>query len=193
VSRVLFCPFCRESFEGQTVCPEHELALVEWTALAPAVAPADEGAVLPFLSPAHGRGLIAAGALVTLIAFCTLPLATTSGALRMGGAMLKLALFGSNKLWIIAFAALAQLLSLARRRTLRELKRARLALLLVALVPALAAAWAYKAAAAVVLAQELALRQGGSIRIEPALGAYALGLGTVLMIAGALRLWMRER
>ena len=30
---VLFCPFCRESFEGETHCPEHELALVPFDRL----------------------------------------------------------------------------------------------------------------------------------------------------------------
>ena len=25
---ILFCPFCRESFEGEAVCPEHDLELV---------------------------------------------------------------------------------------------------------------------------------------------------------------------
>jgi hypothetical protein len=186
---VLFCPFCRESFEGQTACPEHDLPLVEWTALAPQAAREDRE--LAWWSPAHGRGLIAAGALLTLIAFCTLPLASTSGALRMGGAMLKLALFGAPKLWIVAFGAIAQLVILARRTTLRTLRRARLALLLVAFVPALAASWAFQSA--VTIARELALRQGADIYVTPDLGAYALGLGCLLMLAGALRLGRRER
>jgi hypothetical protein len=191
VSRVLFCPFCRESFEGQAACPEHELALVEWTALASHAAPTNEDAALAWWSPAHGRGLLAAGALVTLLAFCTLSLASTSGALRMGGSMLKLALFGAPKLWIIAVGAIAQLVILARRRTLRALRRARLALLVVALVPALAAAWAYSAA--VTVARELVVREGAPISVAPDLGALAIAVGCVLMIAGALRLGSRTR
>ena len=27
---LLFCPFCRECFEGEAQCPEHELALVRF-------------------------------------------------------------------------------------------------------------------------------------------------------------------
>ena len=30
---VLFCPFCEESFEGLTQCPEHELELVAFDKL----------------------------------------------------------------------------------------------------------------------------------------------------------------
>lgn len=186
VSRVLFCPFCRESFEGEAVCPEHELPLVEWTALAPSKPPPRDDLALPFWSLAHGRGLVLGGAIVTLIAFLTLPLAEASGALRMGGTMLKLALLGSPKLWIVCFGAIAQLAMLARRRTLGALRSARIAVVFVGLVPGLAALWAYRAA--LVAAHELAAREGAPIHVHPALGAFALAFGALLMIAGALRL-----
>jgi hypothetical protein len=184
VATVLFCPFCRESFEGEAVCPEHELSLVPWSDLPRPARNEDE--VLPWWSPAFGRGLLAAGAAGSLLAFMVWPLASTEGALRMGGSMLKLALLGAPKLWLVVMGPLAQLVLLYRRRSPLALRRARLAALVMALVPAAAAAWAFAAARDATV--QLALREGSAIELHLDLGGYALIACTVLSCIGALRL-----
>jgi hypothetical protein len=181
---VLFCPFCRESFEGETACPEHELTLVPWNDLPRPARDDDEP--LAFWSPALGRGLLGAGAAGTLLAFSALPLASTEGALRMGGSMLKLALLGSPKLWLVVMGPLALLAILYRRRTPFELRRARLAALFAALVAPAAAYWAYDAAR--VATAQLAVREGSAIHLRVDLGGYAIAVCAVLCAAGALRL-----
>jgi hypothetical protein len=189
VAPVLFCPFCRESFEGETVCPEHELSLVPWSDL-PRPARSDDE-VLPWWSPAFGRGPLGVGAAGSLLAFMVWPLASTEGALRMGGSMLKLALLGSPKLWLVVMGPLALLVLLYRRRTPLSLRRARLAALVMALVPAAAAAWAF--AAAREATARLAAREGSPIELRLDLGGYALIACTVLSCIGALKLGGKAR
>jgi hypothetical protein len=184
VASVLFCPFCRESFEGETVCPEHELGLVPWSELPKPERPDD--VPLAQWSPALGRGALAAGAIGTLLAFLVAPLASTEGVLHMSGSMLKLATHGSPKLWLVMMGALAQLAVLMRRRTPLALRRARVAALIVALVPLLAAGWAFRTAQEATA--QLAAREGGAIVVRLDLGGYALIACALLSCIGALRL-----
>src|SRR5690348_17144314 len=73
--QVLFCPFCRESFEGATRCPEHDLALVGFEKLGPD--PFDpenmpeviDETPLSTFDPVFGRGYVAAGAILNALAF----------------------------------------------------------------------------------------------------------------------------
>jgi len=184
--QVLFCPFCGEAFEGAERCPEHELLLVPWRALPqkPHV-PADDEP-LPWQSALLGRGLVAAGAALSLLAFVALPLARVDGALAMGGSMLLLALSGTPKLWLVPAAACAQLAILYRRRTAASMRAARLAVGFVACVPALAAVWTWLGARNAVAL--LAERLHQPLQLQPASGAYALGLAAVLMLIGATQL-----
>jgi hypothetical protein len=186
VSSVLFCPFCREAFEGEPVCPDHDLALVDFRVLAPSKPPRADDADVPWWSPALGRGLLAAGAIGTLAAFMVLPFASSEGATRMGGSMLKLALFGSPKLWPIAAASVAQLALLGRRRSALSLRRARAAALIIAVVPSLATAWAFSAAQDATA--QLAAREGVARVLSLASGGYVIALCALLMVASAARL-----
>jgi hypothetical protein len=181
VSTILFCPFCRESFEGVTVCPEHELGLVPWNELPRPARRDDEP--LPWWSPALGRGEVAAGALGTLAAFATLPLATVAtDTVQYGGTMLKLALLTSPKLWLVATGVLAELAMLGRRRTPLDMRKARLAVLFTALVPIAAAFWALDGARRALAASD----PGATLAIGA--GPIALTVCALVTCAGALRL-----
>ncbi len=186
MSGVLFCPFCREAFEAETVCPDHDLPLVDFREL-PRTAPSiTEDTLLSRWSPAGGRGLLAAGALGALLAFMTLPFASSEGAVQMGGSMLKLALLGSHKLWLIAAAASAQLALLARRRTLRSLRGARVAAFIIGIVPLVALLWSYRATEQATA--RFAAREGMELVLRLASGGYALIACSTLMCIAALRL-----
>src|SRR5690606_34261628 len=73
--QVLFCPFCRESFEGLRVCPEHDLPLVSFAELGPD--PLDpenmpeiiDATELATVDPRFGRGYVAAAAVLIGLAF----------------------------------------------------------------------------------------------------------------------------
>lgn len=187
MDQVLFCPFCGEAFEGETTCPEHELTLVPWQALPRAAGegpPADEP--LPWSSPRSGRGLVAFGAGLALLAFLVLPLARVEGDLKMGGTMLQLALGGTPRLWLVPAAAWAQLAILYRRRTPSAMRGARLAVALVALVPVLACVWTWVGAHEAVALLARGTQQQLYLRVDS--GAYAMAFAVIAMLAGALRL-----
>jgi hypothetical protein len=129
---VLFCPFCRESFEGIERCPSHDLALIDFRELARAELASDD-ARLPVQSLRGGRGWLFAGALLTLCAFF-LPLAQLSGAVDVENSLGELTA-RAPRLWLVPAAALATLSVLARRRTPAGMRGARLVVGLLALVP----------------------------------------------------------
>jgi hypothetical protein len=188
---VLFCPFCGESFEGATRCPDHDLPLVPWHAL-PSSRPAAPQPDEPVArwSPQHGRGLLMASAALTLLAFALLPLGHVQGDPRYGGSMLSLAAHGAHRLWLLPAGALALLASTLRRRTLRELYAARLALVVLALVPPLSAGWAFEGSRqAVALLSE---QSGGGLSLVPGSGLIATCLAALPALYAALR-WFRHR
>jgi hypothetical protein len=188
---VLFCPFCGEAFEGETRCPAHELLLVPWSALPRRERALPEDEKLPWSSPRLGRGYVAFGAGLALLAFAALPLARVEGALPMGGSMLVLALGGTPKLWLVPAAAWAELAILYRRRSPAAMRSARLAVALVACVPVFACAWTWVGADAAV--SLLAERTGQELHMHPGLGAYAMMLAAAAMFAGAVRLGKSPR
>lgn len=187
--QVLFCPFCREAFEGDQRCPEHELDLVTWSELPKAVPQLTDDYSLPWPSARLGRGWVAGGAALLLFAFVTLPLAGVDGALRMGGTMLMLAVASTPKLWLVPAAAWAQLIILYRRRTPAGMRSVRLAVALVACVPLLAAVmtW-FDASAALELIER---RRQVDLHLRPAAGAYVIAASAVTMLWGAVRLGAR--
>ena len=141
---VLFCPFCGESFEETARCPDHDLPLVPWSALPSSrpVAQQHDDPVTRF-SPRHGRGLLLLASALTLLAFALLPLGRVEGDARYGGSLLSLASHGAHRLWLVPAGAIALATATLRRRTRASLHGARLALLLLALVPPLGASWAF--------------------------------------------------
>ncbi|HEY6878124.1 MAG TPA: hypothetical protein VI299_08885 [Polyangiales bacterium] len=178
--QVLFCPFCRESFEGLEQCPEHELPLVGLARLRGDEAPDGEhdddldGPKVPgdlrplaLFELRHGRGWVALGALCQLAAL-SLPFGDAGQAI----ATYQLAR-AVPSLWTLSLVAITVFYVLARRRTLRALRSLRV------LVPGLGAValacllWAYG-------------RLGWSV--TPALGSYAMVIGAVLLAVGGARL-----
>jgi hypothetical protein len=188
---VLFCPFCGEAFEGETRCPAHELLLVPWGDLPRSERALPDDEKLPSSSPRLGRGYVAFGAGLALLAFAALPLARVEGALSMGGSMLMLALRGTPKLWLVPAAACAQLAILYRRRTPVAMRSARLAVALVACVPLFTCVWTWVGADAAV--SLLAERMGQPLHMRPGLGAYAIALAVGAMLVGAVRLGTSPR
>jgi hypothetical protein len=63
---ILFCPFCRDGFEGRLECPEHELSLVTIDRL-PRKAKRTLESVTFFGDPRLGRGTVLLGAAVALL------------------------------------------------------------------------------------------------------------------------------
>ena len=130
MSAVLFCPFCRECFEGETECPDHELALVPFEKLPrpPARLPSDDEPVGP-LEPRYGRAWFGGGAVLILVGFFVPTLVIADGARATSFSLLDLASTKATNLWTVPAAAVAGLGMLARVRRPRDLGRVRLAAL----------------------------------------------------------------
>ena len=145
--QVLFCPFCRESFEGCTRCPAHELPLVGFDALTPDEHDADpldadpldvdDARRLPpgdrplaLLDPQRGRGLVALAALLDALALA-LPVVSLEPGRSLRTYELARAL---PALWSLALVSFTLLFVLVRRRTPRALASLRVLVPLLALV-----------------------------------------------------------
>jgi hypothetical protein len=188
--QVLFCPFCREGFEGMASCPDHALRLVPRDQIAPTLTGDDEPGddepndrtvhpderAIALLDPRHGRSLVALG-----------------GGLAGAALLLELAPLGGRplptyqiatvlpSLWTLLLVCFCVFYVLARRRTPRALRSLRVLVPLLGGVVMLTLAMAVKrlgtlvmsgTAAYVMVASALLLvwggaRLGGSARVDP--------------------------
>jgi hypothetical protein len=188
--QVLFCPFCRESFEGTNLCPEHELALVSFDQLAPEAVPDDDEEAplddasradprppderpLAAFDPRFGRGLVALGGLLNLLALA-LPLITVPGFETAKTHQIARAV---PSLWTLLLVSFTVLFVLARRRTPRRLRGLRLLIPLLSGVSPLTLAWAI-----------VRLSDGGTTAVRLGPAVYAVGAASLLLLLGGLRL-----
>jgi len=182
--RILFCPFCRECYEGERVCPVHELELVEFQDL-PRQAhetnlPAWDEPVLPW-DVRFGRGLLGLGAVLLLVAFFMPMVVGTfdDEAFRWTG--LDLATDRAKNLWTVPFVAVLYFWILLRRRTPVEMLGTRLVAVLLAIMPAFSTAYTW-----------LNVRRGveaahGAIAADLGAGVWVVAAGTVLLLVGGVR------
>lgn len=184
--QVLFCPFCKESFEGEQQCPEHELELVPIFELPVERRQLDDNARIPWFSPALGRGPVAAAALATLLAFGALPLSRVEGPVSMGGTMLRLALESTPRLWLVPAAALAVLMILLRRRSPLGMRGVRLLVPLLACVPPAVVYWSWRGVVAAVAL--LAQRSGQALEPQLGTGAWLVFVAALPGVVFGLRL-----
>jgi hypothetical protein len=188
---IRFCPFCRESFEDVERCPSHDVALVSLRELgALAAADVNEDAVLPVWSLRQGRGLIALGAALTLLAFFC-PMASLSGELHTSNTLWKLAHGRALRLWIAPTAVFALSLILYRRRSCIDMRSARLATLFVSLLPS--ALVIYTLLGAQSAADRLAQQLRGQVQLHIGFGAWLIWLAGVLLVWGSARFGVRRK
>jgi hypothetical protein len=143
--QVLFCPFCRECFEGQSSCPEHDLALVRLEQLGPD--PLDpenspeavDERPLATIDPRFGRGWVAGAAVLSALAFLLEFVRGVNGTEGLTTRELAILL---PSLWTLPLVTFTLLFILRRRRTPRALRSVRVLVPLVSLVTPATAAWA---------------------------------------------------
>lgn len=185
---VLFCPFCRESFEGETKCPEHELALVPFDELAGASSSGDlprDDQRLGTFDLRFGRGVVGLGAVLALVGFLC-PLGSITSAtetLLVTGP--SIAVTHAPTLWVVPGIGFLALVLLAQRRTLARMRAIRIVVSLLAWgVPM--SVWS-----AVRRLDHWAELASVGERVATAhygWGLGVLGLATLLLMVGGLRL-----
>ena len=181
---VLFCPFCRECFEGVRVCPEHELTLVPFQSL-PRQAHEREvrwdEAVMPW-EVRFGRLEIVLGVVALLVGFAALPLVEGSfDDQRIAWTALEIATSRAPNLWTVPFAAALFVVFLFRRRTPLEMRGARLAGVALALMPAISIGYSLWNI------QRAVGQAHGAVALSPAMGAWVVGAACVLLLVGSAR------
>ena len=186
-----FCPFCKEAFEDTTRCPSHDVELVSLRELGRlAASTIDEDAPVSVWSPQRGRGLLALGALLTLLAFF-LPLATLTGQLSVTNSLFTLARGRALRLWIVPTAAFALLSLLYRRRSPSAMRGARLAALFVSLLPGAVVAFTLHGA------QEAAARMAdqlrSDLRLHVGLGSWLIAVASIASLWGSAILGTRPK
>lgn len=180
---VLFCPFCAEPFEGCARCPAHDLELVPFRALSRLRA-TDDHAPVPAYALSMGRGALAIGAALTVVAFLC-PLVHLSGAVELTNTLDELARGRAPRLWLVPAAALATISILLRRRTPIGMRGARLALCLLAVLPS--AVIAVTLVGAGDAAQLLGRQLGGPIHVHWGVGAWLVWLAALPLLWGSVR------
>lgn len=179
---LLFCPFCRECFEGTKECPDHELMLVPFLEL-----PKQDEELLdlqtPFglFEPRFGRAVLAVSALLVLAGFM-MPVVThvsAEGASQSVTGALLSARRAAN-LWTVPAGGAIWLSILYRRRTRAALRAARLAVMGVGLIGLVS-----------VVFTAFRLHRGAvaaGAEVNPAVGAFLCGLGLVVGSLSVTRL-----
>lgn len=186
MSEVLFCPFCREPFEGLTECPEHKVTLVPITALGEADARRipDEDAKLATHDLRFGRGIVLAGALLTWVAV-SLPVVQDEfqgGATTTGFMLWSLR---ADYLSVVPGAALVCVFTVFARDSRASLRRARVALGIAVAIAAVAVGIAAHHVRNYAIDSAAAGMHGS---VSPGLGAYVVALGLALLVIGVTRL-----
>ena len=190
--RILFCPFCRECFEGEARCPEHDLALVPFEKLprtaedAAADLPRDDEELSAF-DGRFGRAIVAAGALTILASFAMTFVDITVQGSATGFSGFEAASGRAPNLWTVPFVGVVLVAILARRRSLAKMRGARLSVMLLGLAPLFAIGYSYLhvlegAAAATTSAGAQAMQ------VSPGLGVFVAAFGSAVVALGARRL-----
>lgn len=188
-ARILFCPFCRECFEGEARCPEHDLALVAFEALPrtaedlAAEIPRDDEDISAF-DPRFGRGIVVIGAMLFLVSFGMRFVDITVQDESTGFSAFEAASMRAPNLWTIPFVGVVLLAILMRRRSLAKMRSARLSMLLLAIAPLFAIGYSY------FRVLEGAAQSAGAhpMNVSPGIGVIVAAVGTFVVAYGARKL-----
>jgi hypothetical protein len=189
--RLLFCPFCRECFEGPfeggvARCPEHDLALVEFDHLPKtaedlaAEIPRDDQDVSAF-DGRFGRGLVAIGAGGFLVSFSMTFVDIVAGGTVRGFSGFEAASGRAPNLWTVPFVAALLIAILSRRRSLARMRSARLSVLLLGFAPLFAIGYSY-------LHVLEGAAHASAMQVSPGAGVWAAAIATLFVAYGSRRL-----
>ena len=172
---ILFCPYCRDGFEGVAECPEHELTLVPIDRL-PRAGASSLDEVSFFADPRLGRAPVLLGAVLVLVGTLA-PFVRADG---IEASALEVAIDGAHNLWLTPAAALCCLWVLSVRRSRAAMREARLAVLALAVAGAMPLVYT---------SRRIVLMAGvHATEVEWLWGLGAMAAGLAVTALGSLRL-----
>jgi hypothetical protein len=176
-----FCPFCRECFEGEERCPDHDLPLVPFDALPPsAEREHEDDAPVSILEPRRGRAELVVAALCLLGGFLLPWVEVSAAGQTQSFTALAAAAERVPNLWAVPIAGAFFASLVARRRTPIQMRGARLAALVVALAPVVSVLYSLRR-----IFQAASLEEGVSVAVLP--GAYVILGASLVGIVGSVR------
>lgn len=184
--KVQFCPFCRECFEDIERCPEHDLPLVSFEAIAATPRERADDEPVPMLDPGRGRAELVVAAIGLLAGFA-MPFVTVR-AFGRSQAFTGLAAAAERapNLWAVPVAGALLGSFVLRRRTPIQMRGARLAAIVIALAPIVSVIYSVRR-----ILFAASLESGITVDVE--VGPWVVGASGVLAIVGAVRFGGRLR
>lgn len=183
-ARLLFCPFCRECYEGETRCPVHELPLVDFADLPKQAHERDlpgwEDDVDPW-DVRFGRGWVALGAFFLLVGFFVPFAAATVDDERVSWSGLDLANGPARSMWTVPFVVALFVWLLLRRRSIVKMLGARLVAFVLAFAPGFSIVHSM-----VQMHRGVERLHGGGL-LEWGWGIPVMAVGMVLLMIGGVR------
>ncbi len=191
--QVLFCPFCRESFEDLTRCPDHDLVLIGFDRLGPDPLDAAhdpdviDNAPLDALDLRFGRGWVAAAAVLNALA---LGCEFVRGVGPSAGLSVRELAVTAPSLWTLPIVSFVLLYALRRRNTPRALRGLRVLVPMLAFVTPLTFGWVMWR-----LHQGVAVWATGkrTIGLDPGSAWYVVAVASLMMLIGGLRLGVHRK
>ncbi len=185
---LLFCPFCRECFEGEKECPDHELVLVPFTQLPSmqeASLPGDEERVAPY-DLRFGRGWVFLSAALMFVGFMLRFVTATYPDQELRASGFAIATHQAANLWMVPAIAVTAVAILLRRRSPWEMRASRVAIPALAIVALTSIGYTlYQIWRG---ASDVAERVGVETSVSIGEGAVTMAVAAVLMVASSLRL-----
>jgi hypothetical protein len=180
MTKLLFCPFCRECFEDGDRCPDHDLVLVPFDALP--VAPREQGNDEPvsMLDPSRGRAELTVAALGLLGGFLAPLVEVTALGRAQSFTALAAAAERAPNLWSIPVAGALFASLVLRRRTPMQMRGARLAALVVSIAPVISVVYSVRR-----MFHAAALEPG--VAVTMLWGPYLIVAASILAAVGSLR------
>lgn len=174
---LLFCPFCREPFEGEQRCPDHDLVLVPFSQL-PSVrrTELDDDVPVAPIEWRFGRAELMLASICLFGGFASTFVTLNASGREQPFTAFTAALAQAPNLWAVPFAAALLASFVLRRRTPIDMRRVKLAGALVALAPLVSIVYS-------------ALRIQRSVAMLNESGEVAsveFGAGAVIMLVGVL-------
>ncbi|MCB9591932.1 MAG: hypothetical protein H6719_04295 [Sandaracinaceae bacterium] len=183
-ARLLFCPFCRECYEGESVCPVHELSLVDFADLPKQAHERDlpgwEDDVDPW-DVRFGRGWLALGAFFVLFGFFAPFASATVEDQVVTWSGLDLASGPARNMWTVPFVVALFVWLLLRRRSIVKMRGARLVAFLLAFAPGFSTVYSM-----VHMWRGIEMLHGGAL-LEWGFGIPVMAVGMVLLLIGSVR------
>ncbi len=183
-ARLLFCPFCRECYEGEAVCPVHELALVDFAELPKQAHERDlpgwEDDVDPW-DVRFGRGWIALGAVFVLVGFFMPFASATVDDETVAWSGLDLATGPARSMWTVPFVCALFVWLLLRRRSIVKMLGARLVAFVLAFAPAFSVVYSM-----IHMVRGIERLHGGGV-LDWGIGVPVMAVGSILLMIGSVR------